>query len=129
MKWIPLIVVFVIFLYVALPKVRAMKPEEAVALLEQGALLVDVRTPGEFADNSVHGSRNYPLAEVEALVGAAGIDKDQPILLFCRSGRRSGIATDKLKSLGYTKVFNLGAFGNAMRTAEMAQAAPADKES
>ncbi|MEX0330350.1 MAG: rhodanese-like domain-containing protein [Puniceicoccaceae bacterium] len=129
MKWIPLIVVIVIFLYVALPKVKAMNPEEAVALLRKGALLIDVRTPGEFASQSVPGSTNYPLDQIEKMVAEAEINKDQPILLFCRSGRRSGIATSNLKSLGYEQVYNLGAFGNAMKTAQLASAGEAEKDS
>lgn len=129
MKWLPLIIVIVIFLYVALPKVKAINPEEALALLKNGALLIDVRTPGEFSGSSVPGSRNYPLDQLDSLVQEAGINKDQPILLFCRSGRRSGIGTNNLKSLGFENVYNLGAFGNAMKTAELAKAAAVDKDS
>ena len=129
MKWILIIVAIVIFLYVILPKIKAMNPEEAVALLKEGALLIDVRTPGEFSTNSVPGSRNYPLDQLEVLIPGADISKDQNILLFCRSGSRSGIGTQKLKSLGYQNVFNLGAFGNAMETAEMAEVNSANKDS
>ncbi|MEX0324631.1 MAG: rhodanese-like domain-containing protein [Puniceicoccaceae bacterium] len=129
MKWIPLIVVIVIFLYIALPKVKAMNPEEAVAILKKGALLIDVRTPGEFASQSVPGSTNYPLDQLEKKVAEAEISKDQPILLFCRSGRRSGIATSNLKSLGYEQVYNLGAFGNAMKTARLAETEALRKDS
>lgn len=106
-----------------------MNPEEAVALLRKGALLIDVRTPGEFASQSVPGSTNYPLDQIEKMVAEAEINKDQPILLFCRSGRRSGIATSNLKSLGYEQVYNLGAFGNAMKTAQLASAGEAEKDS
>jgi phage shock protein E len=119
MNWLPLTIVVIIVLYLGLLRVKASTPEAAVEFLEAGALLVDVRTPGEFAENSVPGSVNYPLSEIESQIAASGAEKDGTILVFCWSGRRSGIAMEKLKVMGYTSVINLGSFGNAMKAAEL----------
>ena len=128
MKWIPLIAVVVVFPYIALVRVKGADPGEAAKLLEAGALFVDVRTPGEFAEKSVPGSVNYPLDLVEGHISSVEIKKDEPILLFCRSGRRSGIAAEKLKAMGYTNVTNVGSFENARRVAEAAKAGGDSKE-
>ena len=117
MKWLPLIIVVVIVLYVTVLRTKAATPEEAASLLEDGALFIDVRTPAEFTDQSVPGSVNYPLNEIEDHIAKANPPKDKPILLFCRSGRRSGIAMEKLQALGYTQIVNVGGFGDAMKVA------------
>ena len=79
---------------------------------EERALLIDVRTPGEFAAGNIPGAINIPvealegrLDEVKRLFGA---DPARPIVVYCRSGRRSGIARDLLLEAGYARVINFG---------------------
>ena len=80
--------------------------EEAAALLDQGALVVDVRTPGEWDEGHAEGSLLLPLNELpDRLVE---LPKEKALLLVCRSGARSEHATHYLQSLGYPQVFNLG---------------------
>ncbi|HEB59536.1 MAG TPA: DUF4395 family protein [Gammaproteobacteria bacterium] len=79
-------------------------------LLKRGALLVDVRSPVEFADASLSGALNLPLEELDQHVDRL---RGAQALLFCNSGTRSHIATEKLRSLGIESVYNLGAFKRA----------------
>ena len=77
----------------------------ARAMIKSGAVLVDVRSQNEFSRQSIHGSVNLPLEELEH-----HIEKFQGrhSLLFCNSGTRSHIAAEKLKTLGCDSVHNLG---------------------
>lgn len=78
----------------------------ARALVEAGARLVDVRTPQEFAAGHVPGSLNIPYEQIGARAGELG-DRTQPVVLYCRTGRRSGIAAAALKELGFTRVYDM----------------------
>lgn len=84
--------------------------DEARALVEEGALVVDVRSQAEFAEKSIECTVNLPLENLED-----NTDKfaDQRALVFCNSGTRSHIAVEKLKQRGLHDVFNLGAFQRA----------------
>lgn len=85
-------------------------PAKARELVERGALLLDVRTPGEFAGGHIAGARNVPLQELGARVGELG-DRDRPVVLYCASGMRSASAASALKRAGFKHVFDLGAMG------------------
>lgn len=78
-------------------------------LVRDGALLVDVRTPGEFASEHIAGAINIPVQEIDARLGELG-SKNRPIVLYCRSGARSGQAARILTSAGFV-AHNLGAMG------------------
>lgn len=80
--------------------------EEAAALMDQGALVVDVRTPGEWAEGHAEASLLLPLNELPDRIGE--LSMNQALLMVCRSGARSEHATLFLKSMGYERVFNLG---------------------
>jgi phage shock protein E len=84
--------------------------QAAYAAVEEGALLVDVRTPGEFAGGHLPGAINIPHGEIVAGIAALGADKTANIILYCRSGNRSGIATGSLAEAGYTGAVNAGAY-------------------
>jgi rhodanese-related sulfurtransferase len=79
-----------------------------IGLLKQGAIIVDVRTPGEFSAGHIEGSKNYPLESVRNK--AAELKKlNKPIITVCRSGTRSSIAKGVLKNAG-VEVYNGGAW-------------------
>lgn len=80
--------------------------DELDALKAAGALVVDVRTPGEFETGHVPGSLNIPLDQLPARVSE--IDPAQPVLLCCASGGRSAQACRFLASQGYTRTLNAG---------------------
>lgn len=83
---------------------------EAKALVKAGAVLVDVRTPEEFAAKHLDGAINIPVDDLEAR--KAELPKDKDVVLYCRSGARSARAKTLLASAGYTKVHNLGPMSN-----------------
>ena len=68
-------------------------------LKKNGALILDVRTPGEFRSGHIKGSKNIPLQEVNGKM--KGLKKDQVIITCCASGNRSGSAKNILKSAGF----------------------------
>lgn len=76
-----------------------------------GALLLDVRTPEEYAEGHLPGARNLPLQSLEGIAAVAPA-KDVPLYVYCRSGARSGQATGQLQRMGYTKVTNIGGIMN-----------------
>ena len=73
---------------------------------ENGARLVDVRTPEEYAQGHIYGSVNVPLDTLPG--GAAILGKSDKIYVYCRSGARSGRAAAILGRNGYTDVTNIG---------------------
>ena len=81
--------------------------------LKNGALLIDVRTGGEFVSRHLPRAINLPLNEIDAILPCRVLDKSQVLLVHCQSGLRSGIAKKKMKALGYANVFNLGPYARA----------------
>jgi rhodanese-related sulfurtransferase len=81
---------------------------EARRLVADGAKLVDVRTPVEFSAGHVPGALNLPLGDLESRLGELG-DRKAPLVLYCRSGARSGQAKRLLESKGFQRVHDVGA--------------------
>lgn len=90
----------------------AVDVHQASALQGKGALLVDVRTPGEFAEVRAPGAVLIPLDQVSKRLAEFGA-KDRPIALICRSGNRSGQAQGILEQTGFTKTVNVTGGMNA----------------
>ncbi|MEN9354383.1 MAG: hypothetical protein RL318_1708 [Fibrobacterota bacterium] len=104
-------------------KTESVKPEPAAAQA-QGPLVVDVRSPGEFAGGAYPGAVNIPLDQLEARLSEFG-SKDREITVYCASGGRSSYAKQALNGLGYLKVTNGGGLVQMMASAKSApQAAP-----
>ena len=82
-----------------------MNGETARELVSNGAALIDVRTPGEFASGHIDGAVNIPVQELAQRLGEV---PQGPVVLYCRSGARSGNAANFLLSEGWTEVYNLG---------------------
>lgn len=72
-----------------------------------GAVLLDVRTPEEYWEGHIPGSRNIPLQTLGA-GELAGIKRDTPLFVYCQSGARSGQAVSMLGRMGYTGAKNIG---------------------
>jgi rhodanese-related sulfurtransferase len=73
--------------------------EEAQKLIEEGAQLVDVRADHEWELGRIEGATHLPLAELAERTGE--IDRDRPVVLYCRGGNRSTMATDALAAEGF----------------------------
>ena len=114
MNWTTiLIIVVAIALFLTISKAGQVSARDAAAYLKNGALVIDVRTPGEFNARHLTNAINIPLDEIETAVPQRVKDKSQVLLLHCASGMRSGMAQKKLVSLGYTNAFNLGSYRRA----------------
>jgi phage shock protein E len=81
------------------------------------AFWIDVRSAEEYATEHVSPAVNIPHTEIAARIAEVTTDKDALIYLYCRSGRRSGLAKDALEQAGYTSVINLGGLKDAQYTA------------
>ena len=113
-NWTPLLIFagagIVFFL---LKRSGQISAKAALTHLKNGARVIDVRSPGEFNSGHLPAVLNLPLDEIETGLPKRVKDRNQVLLLHCASGMRSGVATRKLKGMGYANVFNLGSYGRA----------------
>jgi phage shock protein E len=123
MNWTVWILLAVVVAGVLLLKrMSFISPDAARKHLQSGALVVDVRTPEEFRGGHLRGAVNVPLGELAEELPRQVKDRNQVLLLHCLSGGRSGIATRRLKSLGYPNSFNLGSYSRARQIVESSAA-------
>lgn len=101
-----LAILVVAVLYMKLTAIRV-SSSDARALVENGALLVDVRSEGEYADGGIEGSINIPIQELASRMDELG-DRNREIVVYCQSGGRSAMAKRLLESNGFSKVHDLG---------------------
>lgn len=87
--------------------------QQGAALQSQGALLVDVREPDEYAQGHAPGATLIPLGQLEKRLTELAAHKDKPIALICRSGNRSGSAYKILEKAGFTGAVNVQGGMNA----------------
>lgn len=80
--------------------------------IQQDPLLIDVRTPDEFATGTVPGAINIPSHLIPLRLEE--IPKDKPVIVFCQSGSRSGLVKNFLLREGYTNCVNGGAMANVL---------------
>ena len=92
---------------VILDGMASVKYSEIDALVAQGALLYDVRTPEEFELGHIQGAINLPLDQLRARKNELPGDKHQPIYVMCQVGQRGYLAQQILKHYGYENVYNL----------------------
>jgi len=90
--------------YTQISQDEAMKMKQE----QSDCLIVDVRRPDEFAEGHIAGAVNVPNETIEDEAPEALPDKDQTLLIYCRSGNRSKEASQKLADMGYTKVYEFG---------------------
>ena len=81
----------------------------AIRLLDAGkAVAVDVREPDEYAVGHIPGAKLLPLGEVNSRAAEVLPEKEATWLFYCRTGRRSAEAVQKLDELGYSNLYDLG---------------------
>lgn len=104
-NWIILLFAMVIiYKWMKSKKIKAMMP----ALIQQGAILIDVRSQREFFSANAPGTINLPLPQMNNRLSE--IPKNVPIVLCCASGTRSAMAKLLLKKNGYHPVYNIGSW-------------------
>ncbi len=81
-------------------------------IINNGAILVDVRTKEEYDENHIDGATLISLDNIENDVSKIISDKNTYVIVYCKSGTRSHEAYEKLTSLGYKNVYDLGSIDN-----------------
>ena len=105
-RWLPIaLLAAVMFLVLRSPAAGdgAVSPAQAASMIKEkkDLQLIDVRTEAEYADGHLAGAKLVPVQEIDKRL--AEIDKQKPVLLYCRSGHRSGNALKILQDKGYTQ--------------------------
>ncbi|WP_397546420.1 rhodanese-like domain-containing protein [Rhodothermus marinus] len=98
--------------------------EEFLARYTPEAVVIDVRTPEEFAQGHLKGALNINVQapDFRAQIQALDLDPDRPVYLYCRSGRRSQLAAEILREMGFRRLYNIGGFEDLARAgAEVAR--------
>ena len=101
-----LAVVFLAPLAKAGNRINVVAPQEARTMIDEGATLIDVRTPREYAQQHIPGAINIPLQEIPHRLSEF---PDGEVVLYCRSGARSQQALRFLQQQGKDNIFDLGA--------------------
>ncbi len=83
---------------------------EGVQKIKSGAILIDVRSAEEFKEGHLNGAINIPHDVIADKITGVSADKGKDIVVYCKSGRRAGVALQSLKSLGYQHVINAGGY-------------------
>ena len=101
---IPIILFGTLFLFVASP----FRTTGMTTLNTEDYVIIDVRTYPEHIESRIPDSILMPYDNIENMISNQEIEKDETIVVYCRSGRRSSIAKEKLVSMGYTNVIDIG---------------------
>ena len=116
MNWIALLILAGLLLALLLfRRLRHLSAKAARAYLQQGALVVDVRSNAEFQAGHLRDAIHIPMNELDTLIARRVKDRNQVLLLHCQSGNRSAAARRRLVALGYAHAFSLGSYGRAAR--------------
>ncbi len=89
------------------PGVQEISQQDLVSNPPEGALILDVRTPGEFGESHVPNAINISHSELASRLSELHSANDRPIVLYCKSGRRAGMAAKVLQGAGYTDLHHL----------------------
>lgn len=113
MKLIPLLLAITL-MFTANGYAADDREQQAWQRIEQGALIIDTRTPQEYAQGHLEGAINIPFNVAVTQFKALEIRKDRSVVLYCRSGIRAGKALNFLTEAGYTQVHNGGGYEGMM---------------
>ena len=105
--------ILMIFLLVSLVACTSNQRKETHAPVSEDALIIDVRTHQEFDAGHVTGAILIPFDVIGDHITDVAAEHEKEIVLYCRSGRRSGIAHRELQKMGYTNVRNAGGLAAA----------------
>jgi rhodanese-related sulfurtransferase len=97
-------------------QIRELPPLQALKLVQDGAVLLDVREKDEFAKDHLPAAAHLSRGLLEMRVHEVAPDKTQPIVCYCSGGNRGALAAATLKQMGYTQVFSIAGGLDACRT-------------
>lgn len=80
---------------------------ERIAWGDRSLVVLDVRTPEEYAEGHVAGARNIPHTEIAARLAELDDARERDVVVYCRSGRRTAIAIEALRKAGFTRLYHL----------------------
>lgn len=93
--------------------VSACAPASEPIVLDQGTVIIDVRTPAEFAGGHLDGALNIDVQSPDFEAQISALDPSGTYYVYCRSGNRSGQAIDRMSALGFTDLTNGGSVESA----------------
>ena len=96
-----------------LKRLFGIKTTDFNQLLEDGAYIVDVRTPGEVADGTLENATNINFKEADFKEKMAKLDKNKPVFVYCQGGVRSAKASSACKEMGFKEIYDMeGGYGS-----------------
>ncbi len=111
-KFLKVIVAAIAALFVATSLAGCAEPEQV--MVEEYAMVIDVRTPEEFNDGHLEGAERIGIADRDFMQRVDQLDKSADYYIYCRSGNRAGQAINAMRDLGFTgELVNGGSVGNA----------------
>ena len=111
-KILKFLVAAVAAVFVATSLAGCAEPEQVV--VEDYAMVIDVRTPDEFNGGHLEGAERIGIADSDFFARIDALDKSADYYIYCRSGNRAGQAIDAMRDLGFTgELVNGGSVGNA----------------
>ena len=103
MKKIISLIVICLMLTACGSKFETITTNEALELMDKGAIVIDVRSADEYNEGHIKSAINIPVDKIESIT----YDKDQTLIVYCASGVRSSNAVNILADMGYTSLYNL----------------------
>lgn len=115
MKSLPRYLLLFVALGLLVTSALAVKGDKEAAaaawpMIEEGALLLDVRSEQEFSEGHIDGAVNVPHSDIDGLAAALGEDKSRNAVFYCGSGRRADMAMEILAGMGYTNLYNASGY-------------------
>ena len=92
-----------------------LSPEDFRSRLTEGAVVLDVRTPAEYAHGRLQGAQLVDFLSPDFQRRVEGLDREATYFLYCRSGNRSGQAAEQMRAMGFRDVHNVGGFDELAR--------------
>ena len=102
-KIVSLLVILLLLTACGNSKFEIIDTNQAIDIINSGAVLIDVRTSDEFNREHIPNAVNIPLDQIDTI----GYAKDTKIIVYCQSGMRSRQAVQTLSELGYTALYDL----------------------
>ena len=88
--------------------IKSITPQEALKLMEnEEVIILDVRTSWEFAEGHIKNAKNLDFTDPDFNDNLQKMDKNKKYIVYCKTGRRGGIALETMEGAGFSNVYNL----------------------